>query len=1041
MKDYDADLRRHVRLALTQVDSISRFEKLSTLLLKAILMVRHFKVLHGLRLMTIVQLSAAFKNSYDEEAFRAIVQIDTQMHSLPPYATQRLLDLLLKSENVGFCRSVTSILLPAFQRFTGNSVSENSWMRDVVGLGRCWIALSRVVIDLFVPDAPVDPAAVDLCTLDLLRKEESTLEAQIQYHQRYEFRNTGNTTSSMIIYLQSKLDTIRSSLGRISSLGNIPARPDVSRLHAFWSEIFQFQAQVISVPKIDSLLALFDVGDESAFMREQVVQDSIAGFCHRTIVAYPDFDDIRKPLHLALLYLRLGLRLCAHSALERRRGSSGMSKRVPTALVAFPSARSTEILAELPLMTGSSDIPLFQRVLLCVASIALEKHVGVEISTHSVALEAAYEQAFRLWSIDRAKEGQRDMESRSLYRRKTLEHDASTNYEIEEKEFLEFFPNFDDAASEVDSHRGDNSDLVQSAHSQTFVKMHHALMESTGSGLSLVQQIHGNSRSSALEEMLRSHNPVLHDGLDVEGLVFQFTLLRHRLSTLHTTRTRKGSYDFYLDSNVCEVTKAIVVVTSLKARLRGLILEWPDQVVLKELEITCDSILSFDLGSSIAKVLSAIERLLLQSQDWEIYANRDNTLKTHQKALTDLIVEWRRLELSCWQGLLEAQATRFADGVCDSWFQLYALIVRGPLAAADEEITGRPGALTDYFNQFVPLLDEFVRSSPLGQYQSRMRLLKSFETFAEFLAAGKDGRSSDTLRRVQNLLHSTIRFYELFSPQIAAFLSEQKIALEKEIQSYIKLAGWKDVNVIALKNSAQRTHHNLYKVIRKFREVMRQPITLHLQPTIAGDTESQTITTSGGPVPIALHKQTYFPSVTIALASSAAHLQNLEHTYTRFESLITSRIHRSIDRHSASAIDGFAAEIIITAKALGNETVPQGVNREKQQKALLVRKRKALSDLLKELKRVGLSSNLRPDILQRQSDPVWIREQPDLPTKKDQSVPTEKIDMYFDRIVALLPGLRTALSDHHSDVMTRDLRRAIMFLESGFSIALSARSR
>lgn len=988
-----------------------------------------------------MQLSAAFKDSFVDEDLRAISQIDMQTHVPAPYATQELLNLLLKSKNGGFSRSIASLLLPTVQHFTGNSVGENSWTRDVIGLGRCWIALSRVVIDLFVPDAPIDPAVVDLCTLDQLRQEEAALETQIRYHRQYELRNTGNTTSSMIIYLQSKLDTIRSSLGQISSSSNVPARPDVSRLHAFWSEIFQFQTQVISMPKIDSLLALFDAGDESASMREQVIQDSIAGFCQRTITAYPDFDDIRKPLHLALLYLRLGLRLYAHSALERRRGMSGIVRHVPTALVAFPSARSTETLSKLSVMTGPSDIPLFQRVLLCVASIALEKYMGVEVSNHSGALEAAYEQAFRLWSIDRAKESQRDLESQSLYRRKTLEHDASTDYEIEENEFLELFPNFDDAASEVGSRRDDRSGLVESSSSQTFVKMHHVLMESTGSAMLLVQQIYGDSRSFALEEMLKSHATALHDGLDVEGLVFQCTLLRHRLSALHTVGPGRESSNFYLDSNVCEVTKATVVVTSLKMRLRELIQEWPDQMVLKELEITCDSVLGLDLGSPVAKVLAAIERLLMQSQNWEIYANRDNTLKIHQKSLTDLIVEWRRLELSCWQGLLEAQARTFADGACESWFQLYDLVIRGPLAAADEEIIGRPEALAEYLNQFIPLLDDFIRSSPLGQYQPRMRLLKSFETFAGFLAAVKDGRTRDTLRRVQNLLHSTIRYYELFSAQIVASLSEQKVALEKEIQSFIKLASWKDVNVHALKQSAQRTHHNLYKVIRKFREVMRQPITPRLQPTLAGDTESQTIMASVGPIPIALHDRPSFPSIAIAPASSIAHLQNLERTYARFESLITSHIHRSMERHSASTVDGFAAEIIITAKALGNETVPQGANREKQQKALLVRKRKALSDLLKELKRAGLSPNLRPDILRQQSNPVWIREQPVLPMKRDQKIWTGKLDTYFDRISASLPDLRITLSDHHSDVMTRDLQRGIMFLESGFGTALSARSR
>jgi midasin len=134
----------------------------------------------------------------------------------------------------------------------------------------------------------------------------------------------------------------------------------------------------------------------------------------------------------------------------------------------------------------------------------------------------------------------------------------------------------------------------------------------------------------------------------------------------------------------------------------------------------------------------------------------------------------------------------------------------------------------------------------------------------------------------------------------------------------------------------------------------------------------------------------------------------------------------------------------VTAKSLASESISgdlSAAKREKQQKALLVRKRKAWSDLLKELKRGGLSVNLKPDVLRQQSDQLWIREQPVISTASTQPISTVKMDQYFDRLHAALPQLRTSLSDHHSDVTTRELQRGVMLLESGFAFALEARSR
>jgi len=323
-----------------------------------------------------------------------------------------------------------------------------------------------------------------------------------------------------------------------------------------------------------------------------------------------------------------------------------------------------------------------------------------------------------------------------------------------------------------------------------------------------------------------------------------------------------------------------------------------------------------------------------------------------------------------------------------------------------------------------------------------MRLLQTFESYVGLLAVASKAQESMTHRRVQRLLHATWRYYNLASPQIVASLSEQRAMLEKEIQAFVKLASWKDVNVHALKQSAQRTHHNLYKIVRKFRDVLRQPITAHLQPKLAGDTECKPMEIDPNTnLPVAT-EQPSFPAKDMALAAS--HLLDLDRTYRKFDSFITNRIQRSIQLHSAVAVDDLATEIIVTAKSLASTSIGKDLStpkRAKQQKALLVRKRKAWNDLLKELKRGGLSVNSKPEVLRRQGDPLWIREQPVLLTTAAHSIPTARVDLYFDRLHAALPQLRTSLSDHHSDVTTRELQRGIMLLESGFALALEARSQ
>ncbi|KAJ6549492.1 hypothetical protein B0H10DRAFT_1288314 [Mycena sp. CBHHK59/15] len=182
------------------------------------------------------------------------------------------------------------------------------------------------------------------------------------------------------------------------------------------------------------------------------------------------------------------------------------------------------------------------------------------------------------------------------------------------------------------------------------------------------------------------------------------------------------------------------------------------------------------------------------------------------------------------------------------------------------------------------------------------------------LAGTKTGFTRDTLKRVRLILHATRSYYGLFAFQVSTRLSDQRNALEKQLRGFIKLASWKDINVQVLKASAQRTHHQLHKIIRKFRDVLRQPVSGHLHPQSAGDrnvnaSRSTSPWTPGAYIQLHLSHPTILPYRIRAICSLCTSLStNLETSSIRVSahssplapptSLIISRSMSSLQQRS-----------------------------------------------------------------------------------------------------------------------------------------------
>lgn len=893
-------------------------------------------------------------------------------------------------------------------------------------MGRAWLSLGQFLLSIYVPDKPVDPVAMATCAANYWRDEQNRLLAVMRHHTDLERRTTGNETNSVIEWLRTQAAAVAQEL--VSTTKGVIAQPrDVAMVHAFWAEVTHFLQEVLHRGKLEDLVHSLEAGAEGCQMREQVMQESISGFSQRLSAGYKNLRDVSAPLQWALFQIKFGLRIIACDTQISQDMHFEERSRFALSLVAFPSFHAVDLLCARPWQGSRHEASPATTLELYLHALAALMKSGVQ---NVARLDDLLEQVLRIWLKDRENEDRVANEAQSLYKSKAVDHDASSELEVEEREFRSLFPTYDDGTEgeNIEPQSNIKKPILDLSTLQAIVRVFLDLFK--GDEQILSHTNFNNLRRSLLKNTLSSHH-LLPATLDNDGFASQLFVLRER-----SQETKLGSpsvrFDFYHDASMDEAEKATKIVRAMSSRIDELIHEWPDQMVLHHLRDRCQGLLNLSIVTPIAKILTSLEQLLLQSEDWEMYANRHNSLRSHREELTKIIVEWRRLELSCWSTLLQAQLQTFEDQSAEWWPNLYNACVRGALAVATE---ADAGGADRYLDELLPLVDNLLSSSPLGQFSRRIQLVETFERFLESLSPVKNQAEAAVLGRVKRILRSTRSYYQQFMPGILESFTQQRSALENDIRGFIKLASWKDVNVQALKASAVRTHHQLYKTIRKFREITRQPITEHFRldpkhkPTFAISPLHLQI--SG----LTLHDAN-LPGNSMDLS---APITDLRRTLSVFDGLLCGRIITGMESRNSTNVDQFAVEIIERSQQLERATIPANTPNEKRpgaQKSLLNLKRKAWIDLLKELKRIGLSAAIRPDVLELQRNLRWAREQSHV---EDEAVPG--VEQYFQRLQVILPELRQQLTDHHADLSTRDLHRAIMFIESCFSLAFQGRSR
>ncbi|KAI0036574.1 midasin [Vararia minispora EC-137] len=998
LENYGQSLDRQVGVLLYRADRSSRAEQLFALYRNAVAL-----------------LKSCFTRDLDQKSLQSLRRRDVDS------ATERVHPAIVQA----LSRLGTS----------ANALPGSEVQNTFIAVGQLFIEFFFAFMELYVPNTPLDPSAAQRTEEEFWTNEEASLLAQRTLHRELERLTTGNSSNGVIAYLDTEELIVHNHIRNLAPTSRGTHRT-LSRLRDYWAEVTQFLSQVVSSARLQQLATLLQTNVESALALEQVIQDSLHGFAQRMAVAYTEFDDINGPLQFALSQLRFGLRLSIHGHKLHERSDI---TSIASDLVLFPTIHAAHAVLALPASDIlAPDVSALEILLLQLTGLAIERDAGVRLASQISQLDVVFDQALRLWSIDQSRQLEEEKAAQSLYRSKLAESEAVNDSEIEADEFLALFPDYEKALGDEELASKTTtapSRHVTPSHIQLIHEIHlHLFLPTLSSSKFDLLQSFSRLRNLLMQRLLSAHHAILPDVLDKQSFSFMLSTLHQRVYTLKNhARIHSRPYDFYIDANVPEVRKAVVIIQGMASRLRSIIQEWPEQMVLRHLLLRCDHVLHLSVHSPVAKILAATEQLLLQSEDWEMYANKENSLKEHRQAMTGLIVEWRKLELSSWQGLLETQAAFFEEAISEWWFHMYNASIRGLVDVLHTERD-----VDDFLDGLVPLIDSFISSSPVGQFAHRIQLLDSFVSWIALLMSIKPPTEAVSLQRVLFVLATTSSYYRQFLPRVLSSLTSQREALEKEIKDFIKLASWKDINVQALKASAKRTHVQLYKCIRKFREILRQPALPFLQTQQA--TFSDTSSSVDAPPPAIFVAPSSYCDQNAA-SNGPAHLRDLSRTFRRFDALIHSSVDAYMDRRPQTLLLDLARQVITTANSLASEALPVDERREKYAKALLVRKRKAWSDLLKELKRIGLAYNVQPSTQERQRSLRWIREQPTLPISDDVLPGIDALEQYFIKFSGLMPQLRASLSRHHTDLTTRELQRGATLLESGLTFAMDLRTQ
>ncbi|XP_057208356.1 midasin isoform X2 [Triplophysa rosa] len=760
------------------------------------------------------------------------------------------------------------------------------------------------------------------------------------------------------------------------------------------------------------------LGIQGLLKEEAVWQASQLRFAQRLVEDYPLYPDVVVPLRAAILQVQHGMRLLASQVSSSLTTLPGLMRLVST-MLAFPSPIAASDLACADFLCSKECMQMLKglgkqlpptevcRVVPDPGVLLLNALLYVQ--SHSLSAGHLSEETRRLfrhvcqafvneWDEQEKKAREKEQMEASLYRSRSRLHGTGlTEDQQEEREFRRSFPSYhkdfaditsepsldqpiiieedDDAGMEEESSQTSSFLLVSSM--SIVVQVHQRLCLSYAQSLWYQPDPPTNHTKEHISALVSSYQitaPLIarfYHLMDCEvdpklmgSQLLLSTLLQNTVSgsggPAGLILQSSGPYDFYRDPNMSQARVCLPALEQLSKAVRQRLDDWPDHPALVQITVVIERILAFSLSSPLAKFLNGLEILLSKSQDWENNASRAVSLRNELEAVTQLIIQWRKLELNCWSSSLDNALRRHAENSIKHWFSIYQLTEK---YLQDSRHEGDVEDLS--LSSVSSTLQAFIEGSTLGEFHTRLSMLLGFHCHV-LLAPKQEGNDS-----LCSLLWNLYKYYSQFKDSIQTKISQLRSPIEKELKDFVKISKWNDVSFWSIKQSVEKTHRTLFKFVKKFEATLKEPCAPCL---VEQGSDSSMDGVDSQPEETPLHR--VHRSLREALPGKSRDLQvdgpeelssdedpsslqaRLPVLTRKMRKLCVQLVKKTSVPELSEDLDQFTAEVIANAQALQSLTVDRSVEQERQKsevKHILQQKQRALADLFKMLAQIGLS--------------------------------------------------------------------------------------
>ena len=872
---------------------------------------------------------------------------------------------------------------------------------DIRSAGLATIKLVTVLLRLFVPDKPFDPSLGLVVRRNRYAQRVSELTTKSEAISAFELSFSGQRSNMRYELVQEELR----GLGSAPPSSSV-TRPQDSTISLLQGEFLNLLNSVLD-RRPEELATNMD--DSYAQNMMNLVRENVQQLCSRLSTHYRPYDDITIPVVRFLEILDLGLFL-ASSQPSNDQVMRSVSEITPFLGGSVHPISGLDSPRPSPSLSRAIDIRFHELSSLGVAANTDPTVLGSR--TGKNALRQILGQFHLLWKT-RLREDQEEEARRSnLYQYRGSWEDEE---QVDENELNQLFPTYDGDSMEEGK---EPSRFDPKAISLRIASLHAKLFETEDPERALSSLVKESARLlgtlwSESKTPISPMNPKEH----LPGVL----LLLEDVAVDEAQKSTK--YNFYMDSNLVEARKLVSLTLSVQSRFVQLQNSWPEHAVLQDVILCCKEIYQFKHSEPVAKFLTKVEKLHGLVHEWQLVASREYSAASLYDELTNLIISWRRLELSTWAKLLDLEKEKAQQDVSSWWFVAYEAIIGAPVQMAELGETDMSG----HTQEVITTLEQFFLSTSLGQYGERLRLVSNFRSLLLLYA-----QEYPSLGQLAFALQNFFEHYKPFEPLVDKLLAEKRSALEKDIKEQIQLASWKDTNIVALRASARRSHHKLFKLVRKYREALSLPVQSTLEQGMTDYNEDpgfigeRTDSLSTAVIPEALDLCQKDDS-TVWL-NRAPRFKNTDSTVNSM-TLLLSTMPTEFD--IGEDIGGFVGSIIEGINDFKAQT-PKTLTEENKDSVqhLKVLKKRFFADTLRQLLEMGIKRNTSTSLLETQvSSAQVLSTTATLDASLVSSNLIKNADSYFHRFLDLLPRARQASKHYSEELSNVEVARGIGSVE------------